>query len=61
VNRQTDLPHVVLAAGATGGFASRLNGRQQQPHQHANDGDHNKQLHERKARCSARICPENAG
>ncbi len=38
----------------TGRFSRRLNGRQQQPDQHADDGDHNQEFHQREA-ATARI------
>jgi hypothetical protein len=35
------------------GFARRLDGRHQQAHQHANDGNHDQQLGQRKAAAAA--------
>ena len=49
VDRQADLLEVVLALGASGRFARRLHGRQQQSDQHADDGDDHQQFDERKA------------
>ena len=39
---------VVLALGAPGGFARRLHGGQDERDEHADDGDDDQQLHERK-------------
>jgi hypothetical protein len=40
VQGKTDLAEIALAAGAAGGFARLLHGRQQQRQQNADDGDH---------------------
>ena len=45
---QAELPQVVGAAHAAGCCPGRLHGRQQHAHEHADDGDHDEQLHERK-------------
>jgi hypothetical protein len=44
---QTDLSDVVPTRHTACGFASRLNGGQQQSDQNSDDGDHNQQLNER--------------
>jgi hypothetical protein len=49
VQRDPELMQIVLARGAAGRFAGGLHGRQQERHEHANDGDHDQQLYERKA------------
>ena len=46
--RQADLLQVVRALRTPGSLAGRLNSRQQQGNQHANDRDHDQQLDERK-------------
>ena len=38
------LPEIVLAMGAPGRFAGRLDGRQEQADQDADDGDHHQQF-----------------
>ena len=48
MHAQADLLQIVRALRAPGRFAGRLHGRQQQRHQHADDGDHHQQLDERK-------------
>lgn len=49
VDGQTNLLQMIAALGATGGFTSLLNGRQQQRNQDRNDGNHDEQLDEREA------------
>src|SRR5947209_931822 len=49
VGRQTNLVQVVLAAGAGGRLTHFLDGRQEQPHQNGDDGDHHEKLDEREA------------
>lgn len=44
------LLQIVGARHAASGFAGVLNRRQEQCHQHANDGNHDEQLYERKAK-----------
>ena len=46
---QAELPKIVRALRPPGRFAGRLNGRQQQRDQDADDRDHHQQLDERKA------------
>ena len=46
---QPDLLEVVEALNLPGRLSSRLHRRQQQPHQHADDGDHHQQFHQREA------------
>jgi hypothetical protein len=41
------LTHIVGTRTPPGGFACRLHRREQQPHERANDGDHDQQFHER--------------
>jgi hypothetical protein len=48
VEGKTKLLEVVQAGTAAGSFTSRLNGRQKQTNQDANDGDDDEQLDERK-------------
>jgi hypothetical protein len=43
---QADLTQIVEALCTTGRLARRLHRRQQQPDQHADDGDHNQQFNE---------------
>ena len=50
VHPQADLLEIVRALRLASRFACRLNGRQHERHEHANDGDHDQQLNERKAR-----------
>lgn len=47
---KTELPHVVAATHAAGGFASGLHGRQEQSNEHADDGNYDQKLDEREAR-----------
>ena len=49
VDGQADLLHVVRALAAAGRLAGRLHGGQQKRDQHADNGDHDQQLNERKA------------
>jgi len=42
--RHTDLPQIVRAAHPPGRFAGRLDGRQEQPDEHADDRDDHQQL-----------------
>jgi hypothetical protein len=46
---KAELPQVVLAAHPPGRFPRRLHGRQQHADEHADDRDHDEQLHEREA------------
>jgi hypothetical protein len=48
VQSEANLLQVVLAGDATRGLTGRLNGRQEQGHEHSYDEDHHKQLDERK-------------
>lgn len=48
VQSNSDLAEMVLALHSPGGFASRLHCRQEQGNEHADDGDDNEQLDERK-------------
>src|SRR4051812_7515158 len=48
LNRDCDLVQVVDALRSARSLARSLNGRQQQRHQYANNGDHDQQLDERK-------------
>ena len=48
LSRQTQLLQVVDALNPAGGFASGLNGRQQQRDEHGDDGNHHKKLDQRK-------------
>ena len=48
VHGDAELLEVVDALGAAGRFAGRLNRRQQQRHQDANNGDHHQELDEGK-------------
>ena len=50
VNRQPDLLEVVIALRAAGRLAGRLHRGQEQGHEHANNGDHHEQFHQRKRR-----------
>jgi len=43
-----DLLHVVLAAAATGRLPNLLDGRQEEPDEDGDDGDHDQQLDQRK-------------
>jgi hypothetical protein len=47
VQGQADLLQVVGAFHAVGGFADLLHRRQQEPHQDADDADHDEQLDQR--------------
>ena len=49
VQGQRQLLEPVAAGRPPGRLACRLHGRQQQPHERADDGDDNEQLHEREA------------
>jgi hypothetical protein len=44
------LPHLIGALRATGGFAGRLNRRQQEPDERGNDRDHDEEFNERETR-----------
>jgi hypothetical protein len=46
VHGQAKLLEIVAAAHPPSRFAGRLHGGQQQPHQHADDGDHDKKFHQ---------------
>ena len=46
VNCQANLLEIVAATHPPSRFPSRLDGGQQKPHQHADDGDHDKKFHE---------------
>jgi hypothetical protein len=50
VQRQAHLLQIVLALRPPRGFASRLHRRQEQGDQHADNGDHDQQLHQRESR-----------
>jgi hypothetical protein len=41
------LPHLIGALRATGGFAGRLNRRQQEPDERGDDRDHDEEFNER--------------
>jgi hypothetical protein len=45
---------IAVEFAAAGGFAGTLHGRQQQAHEHTDDGDHDEQLHEREAAAAMR-------
>jgi hypothetical protein len=47
VSGQTQLLQVVFALGTTSGFASLLDGRQQQRHKNRDDRDHHQQFDQR--------------
>ena len=47
-NGEADVVHVALALGAAPRLACRLDGRQEQPNQDADDADHNEQFDQRK-------------
>jgi hypothetical protein len=49
VQAKTDLLQVIRALRPPGGFARRLNGREQQGDQDADNGDDNQKLNEREA------------
>jgi hypothetical protein len=49
VNGDAELLEIVAARHPPGRFAGRLHGRQKERNQHADNGDHHKQLNERKA------------
>ena len=49
VQREPDLTHVVLTTIAAGGFAGRLDGRQQQRDKHPDDGDHDQEFDQRES------------
>jgi len=49
LHRQAELSQMACALGAPGGFAGRLDRRQQEGHQHADDPDHHQQLDDREA------------
>ena len=49
VQRQSDLPQIVLAAPSPRGFPGALHRRQQQARQDPDDGDHDEQLHQRES------------
>ena len=44
-----ELPHLVAAGGAPGRLAGGLDGREEEPHENADDGDDDEELHEREA------------
>ncbi len=48
VQGQADLLQIIGASRTPRTFAGRLHGRQEQRNENADDGDHHKQLHERK-------------
>jgi hypothetical protein len=54
VRRYPQLPDVVGTARSAGRFARRLDSRQQQRDEHADDRDHDQQLNQRKTRAHAR-------
>ena len=51
VHCQAKLLEIVAATHSAGRFTCGLDGGQQQPDEHANDGDHNEQLDEREPAC----------
>jgi hypothetical protein len=53
VSRQSNLLQIVRTLRASGGFACRLNGRQEQSHQNPNDGDHHQQFNKRETSSSS--------
>jgi hypothetical protein len=48
VQRDTNLLQIIAAAGSPGRFAGGLHRGQEKGHEHADDGDDNEQLDERK-------------
>jgi hypothetical protein len=50
VQRDAQLFEVVAAGAAAGSFASGLHRRQEQRHEHPDDGNHDEQLDERECR-----------
>ena len=48
VRRQRKLREVVQTRTSPRGLAGRLHGRQQQPHQHADDGNHHQKFYQGK-------------
>jgi hypothetical protein len=46
VHCQAKLLEIIAATHPPSRFPSGLDGGQQQPHQHADDGDHDKQFHQ---------------
>jgi hypothetical protein len=48
LNANAELPKIILALRTPGRLACRLNGRQEQRHQDADDGNHHEQLHKGK-------------
>jgi hypothetical protein len=54
VECQTDLPQIVRALRAPGGFARRLDGRQDQRGEQPDDGDDHQQFDQREAASAAR-------
>ena len=53
LHRQPDLPQLVLANRSAGGFADRLDSREQHPDQDADNGNHDQQLDEREGAAMA--------
>src|SRR5205823_10711265 len=53
VRGERNLLELVRALHAAGGFTSGLHRRQEQCHEHANDGDHDEELDERKRSAEA--------
>src|SRR5690606_13430420 len=45
VEGHAELPTIIQTLRPAGGFAGRLDGRQEQRDQHADDGDHHQQFH----------------
>jgi hypothetical protein len=56
VEGDADLPELVATGDAAGRLASRLHGRQDQPHEHRDDRDHHQQLDERETPRRSRAC-----
>ena len=58
VDRQANLLEIVAATHSPSGFTCSLNGRQEQPHQNANNGDHNQKFTNVKPRLPFERCME---